>query len=69
MNHDNLAYANIHRFGDNIAIWLDTEDNRPTCYLSEREARDLSKQLLKYAQDVKNRKFTNSQLGTFTIKK
>ena len=69
MSHNNLlSYAQIHRFHEAVSLTLESKDGSATTYLTEREARDLSKQLLTYAQDIKKHpRFLNSRTTTFCI--
>lgn len=59
-----LTLAQVHRFRDTVACYLGAG---PTTYLSSKEARALSKALLKAARDCDRVPFTASTCGTVTV--
>jgi hypothetical protein len=56
--------AQVHRFHDSVALFV---GDGSTCYLTMKQARELAIALLNCSNDVSDRKFTDSQLGTVTI--
>ena len=56
--------ARIHRFHDLVGISFDGTEQ---LYLSHRTAEALGQLLIDYAEDVRERKFSNSDLETATL--
>lgn len=56
--------AQVHRFGDSVAICLGGK----TVYLSQADSLDLSYAIQKAEYDIANAKFTDSTVGTFSAK-
>lgn len=63
--YQNKTVAFVHRFRDKIAASI---GDGSTTYLTEKQARQLSKALLECAQSVKREKFTCSNFGSREIK-
>lgn len=56
------TYARVYRFHDAVAF--STDDSTETVYLSVELAREMAVLLIKYADDVEDCDFTDSELGT-----
>ena len=61
-----MTNARIHRFRDNVAVSFDGEGE--TIYMDASQAYRLAEQLINYAADCRNTKFTDSPLGNVTVK-
>ena len=59
-----MNYANIHRFGNKVAIYLNTGE---TIYLEPVEAEKIGGSLIEHAKDIIKCTFQNSQLKTFRL--
>lgn len=59
-----MATAQVHRFRDNVAIYVGTG---PTQYLTPKEARALAKALNKAARSCASEPFAQSTCGTVTV--
>ena len=55
--------AQVHRFHDKVAVWLDGD----TRYLTAEEAIKFGNQMVRYGRDVKARTFLESNVGTFNM--
>lgn len=53
--------AQIHRFGDTVAVYV---ENGQTVYLTPEDARELAYELAKCANDCEARKFAHSRYVT-----
>ena len=58
-------FVSVHRFGDAAALAIC--DHAGTLYITEKEARRLSRALLECARDMRARRFVESQFKTTTI--
>jgi hypothetical protein len=56
--------AQIHRFHDKVAIYL---GNGETVYLTADEALELGSELTRYGNDVRNKTYLDSQIGTYNL--
>lgn len=57
-----MKHANLHRFGDYVALSL--PGNGETAYFTAKEARAIAKALNAGARDIAARKFTDSNFGS-----
>lgn len=59
-----MKTAQIHRFGDCVAMFL---SNGETVYMTPKDARKIAKNLNACARDVKHAKFVDGTFKTFEI--
>jgi hypothetical protein len=56
--------AQVHRFRDYVAVYV---GDGQTTYLSDDEAERLANNIIKCVEDIRARKFTDSQFNTVEI--
>ena len=59
-----MKTAQIHRFGDCVAMFLSTGE---TVYMTPKDARKIAKNLNACSRDVKQSKYSNGTFKTFSI--
>lgn len=59
-----MKTAQIHRFGDCIAMYL---SNGETVYMTPQDARKIAKNLNACARDIKQAKYINGTFKTFEL--
>lgn len=56
--------ANVHRFGDQVAVYLQGE----TVYLTPKQARAIARKMTECARDIGRTGFTESSFRSWSIK-
>jgi hypothetical protein len=65
MKRDKQASAQVHRFGEYVAVWVGTGG---TTYFTEREARMLAREIAKCARSIRDQPdFAKSSYKTFGL--